>query len=309
MIKPILLHNSEIWGNTIADYNKLLEEGSNKTKMYFQNTFEKMHVKWCKYLLGVHSKSTNIAVLAELGRYPLILEVILNQIKFWIRMTGCNANSLLYDCYKTNDTMMQEGKSCWLKNIKTILEKIGMNELLRKPDECHLPSVKRKVKQKLRNIFDAQFESDLHGDVRNNGEGNKLRTLRMFKRNMKEELYLTLIANRNIRTNFTKLRISAHNLPIETGRHRRNGKIPLKERKCDMCDDNTVGSEFHTVMSCEAVSVPRKCMFDEISIIFPPFKEMCEDGKFIFLMQGNDPDLARQLANYIKCIIYIRGNF
>ena len=103
MIKPILLYNSEIWGNTIADYNKLLEEGSNKTKMYFQNTFEKMHVKWCKYLLGVHSKSTNIAVLAELGRYPLILEVILNQIKLWIRMTGCNANSLLYDCYKTNE--------------------------------------------------------------------------------------------------------------------------------------------------------------------------------------------------------------
>ena len=60
---------------------------------------------------------------------------------------------------------------------------------------------------------------------------------------------LTLIANRKIRTNFTKLRISAHNLPIETGRHRRNGKIPLKERKCDMCDHNTVGSEFHTVMS------------------------------------------------------------
>ena len=304
MITPILLYNSEIGGNTIADYNKLLEEGSNKTKMYFQNTFEKMHVKWCKYLLGVHSKSTNTAVLAELGRYPLILEVILNQIKFWIRMTGCkcNANSLLYDCYKTNDTMMQEGKSCWLKNIKTIPEKIGMNELLPKPDECHLPSVKRKVKQKLRNIFAAQFESDLHGDVRNNGEGTKLRTLRMFKINMKEELYLTLIANRNIRTNFTKLRISAHNLPIETGRHRRNGKIPLKERKCDMCDDNTVGSEFHTVMSCEALSVPRKCMFDEISIIFPPFKEMCEDGKFIFLMQCNDPDLARQLANYIKCI-------
>ena len=86
--------------------------------------------------------------------------------------------------------MMQEGKSCWLKNIKTILEKIGMNELLPKPDECHLPSVtvNEKSKTKLRNIFDAQFESDLHGDVRNNGEGNKLRTLRMFKRNMKEEL-------------------------------------------------------------------------------------------------------------------------
>ena len=140
--------------------------------------------------------------------------------------------------------------------------------------ECYCYFVNEKSKTKLRNIFDAQFESDLHGDVRNNGEGNKLRTLRMFKRNMKEELYLTLIANRNIRT---KLRISAHNLPIETGRHRRNGKIPLKSRKenviCVMITPyKSIGSEFHTVMSCEALSVPRKCMFDEISIIFPPFK-------------------------------------
>ena len=91
-----------------------------------------MHVKWCKYVLGVHSKSTDIAVLAELGRYPLILEILLNQIKFRIRMTDCNSNSLLYDCYNTDDTMMQEGKSCWLKNIETILEKIGMNELFTK---------------------------------------------------------------------------------------------------------------------------------------------------------------------------------
>ena len=42
MIKPILLYNSETWGNTIADYNKLLEEGSNKTKMYFQKNACKM---------------------------------------------------------------------------------------------------------------------------------------------------------------------------------------------------------------------------------------------------------------------------
>ena len=47
-------------------------------------------------------------------------------------VTGYKTNAITR--YKTNDTMMQEGKSCWLKNIKTILEKIGMNELFPKPN-------------------------------------------------------------------------------------------------------------------------------------------------------------------------------
>ena len=34
---------------------------------------EKLHLKCCKLALGVHSKSSNLAVYAELGRYPLFM--------------------------------------------------------------------------------------------------------------------------------------------------------------------------------------------------------------------------------------------
>jgi hypothetical protein len=41
------------------------------TNLYFKNNqYEKMHLRWCKYNIGVNGKSTNIAVLAELGRHP-----------------------------------------------------------------------------------------------------------------------------------------------------------------------------------------------------------------------------------------------
>jgi hypothetical protein len=33
--------------------------------------YEKLNLKFCKYLLGVNKRSTNIAVLSELGRMPL----------------------------------------------------------------------------------------------------------------------------------------------------------------------------------------------------------------------------------------------
>jgi hypothetical protein len=37
---------------------------------------ENVHIKFCKFSLGVGKRTTNIAVLGEMGRYPLLLEVI-----------------------------------------------------------------------------------------------------------------------------------------------------------------------------------------------------------------------------------------
>ena len=37
---------------------------------------ENVHIKFGKFSLGVGKRTTNIAVLGELGRYPLLLEVI-----------------------------------------------------------------------------------------------------------------------------------------------------------------------------------------------------------------------------------------
>jgi hypothetical protein len=40
---------------------------------------EKAHFKLCKYSIKVGEKATNSAVMGELGRYPLFLEVLLNR--------------------------------------------------------------------------------------------------------------------------------------------------------------------------------------------------------------------------------------
>ena len=47
---------------------------------------------------------------------------------------------------------------------------------------------------------------------------------------------------RKYRNSVVKLRISAHQLLIETGRHR---NIPRDERICELCDKNELENEFH----------------------------------------------------------------
>jgi hypothetical protein len=50
---------------------------------------EKLHLKFCKFLLGVHKISTNFAVQSELGRFPLhLIEVLTSGL--WTRKSLFN---------------------------------------------------------------------------------------------------------------------------------------------------------------------------------------------------------------------------
>ena len=70
IVTPILLYGSEIWGT----YNYLSFEKWDKYDI------EKVHLNFCKHLLGVNRSTTNILVRGQLGRYPLKLNIE-NRIK------------------------------------------------------------------------------------------------------------------------------------------------------------------------------------------------------------------------------------
>ena len=73
-ICPILLYGCENWG-TLSAY-KINNNNLSLFEAFKDWEFEKLNIKFCKYLLGVNKKSTNIAVLSELGRYPIYLKLI-----------------------------------------------------------------------------------------------------------------------------------------------------------------------------------------------------------------------------------------
>ena len=63
---------------------------------------------------------------------------------------------------------------------------------------------------------------------------------------------------RKYRNAVVKLRISAHQLLIETGRHR---NIPRDERICELCDKNELEDEFHFLLVCPAYKELRQKYF------------------------------------------------
>lgn len=82
-ILPILLYGCEIWGyfNTLTA--RLRNESIPLDTVYSKIECEKLHIKFCKRVLGVHQKSTNFAVLSELGRFPIHYQIIKQMLGYW----------------------------------------------------------------------------------------------------------------------------------------------------------------------------------------------------------------------------------
>ena len=64
-VKPILVHGSEIWSLNIVKSNVDLES------KYLSMLPVKVEIKFAKALLGVNKQAVNLAVLGELGMYPI----------------------------------------------------------------------------------------------------------------------------------------------------------------------------------------------------------------------------------------------
>lgn len=68
--------------------------------------------------------------------------------------------------------------------------------------------------------------------------------------------------NINYRKNLSRLRISAHDLNIETGRR---FNIPPEKRICNLCR-NGVEDEYHFLFSCQALENTRRPFLDRLDI-------------------------------------------
>ena len=71
-VVPILIYGSEIWGDMFnADIMK-----------WDSSDTEKVHLQFSKHILGVNRSTMNNMIRAELGRYPLLIDVQTRIIEF-----------------------------------------------------------------------------------------------------------------------------------------------------------------------------------------------------------------------------------
>lgn len=83
-----------------------------------------MHIKYCKAILGVHRKSTNFAVLFELGRNPLYHKIIKALLYHWFRLGTLNP-FLSYSTYSVSKSFLLHNNPSWFASIYKVLGQLS----------------------------------------------------------------------------------------------------------------------------------------------------------------------------------------
>ena len=109
---------------------------SNLMKTLDNNPLENIHRKFCKYLLGVHRKSSNAAVRGELGSFPIAIIFLTQSLKYWSRLTMIKSNSRIYHTYAECLTLHRNKNNNWISHIHTLLTYLKLDNFWKNQQVC-----------------------------------------------------------------------------------------------------------------------------------------------------------------------------
>ena len=112
-----------------------------------------------------------------------------------------------------------------------------------------------------------------------------------FKKSFEFEHYLSVLPKK-FRIVLSQLRLSAHQLCIETGRYSQN-RVDRALHLCTLCDRSDIEDEYHFVLICPVYSHIRQKYIRPFYYLRPSVY------KFIKLMQSNQIHVLRNFGKYV----------
>ncbi len=128
MVQPILLYGCEIWG--------IFGWWSNKSPCIIQyllnpkHPFELVHTKLCKNILGIHKKASDLMAKAELGRFPLMSNIVKHTCNYWQHILKVDSESLLSSTFKVLKDLSDKGQINYITRYKMLLEVLNKQDLI-----------------------------------------------------------------------------------------------------------------------------------------------------------------------------------
>ena len=112
MISPILTYNSEVWGTFVkSDF-----------KSWGNSPIEKTHLQFCKRYLEVHNKASNMASRAELGKYPIIIDINKKILNYLSYLQDKDDNSIVKQSLQISIELYNSGQNSFYSNIMKMSE-------------------------------------------------------------------------------------------------------------------------------------------------------------------------------------------
>ena len=301
LIRPILTYNSEIWfmDNFITTFRAENRAESNNTNcdvlsLAEKYSFEKVHSKFCKAVLGLKKTASNIGARTELGRFTLDSYIKHQSLMYYYRVNSNNVNPLVYEALEVNKKLHNEGVYSWYSYVDKISKDMEINS-------DSLNSTKNIFKCNSKKLILEKYEKITIKKISKFDSSSKLFLYGKIKPNCNSECYLKH-NNFTYRKLISKFRLSDHSLGIETGRYM---KIPREQRLCKNC--KILDDEKHFFFDCEINSTLRADFLNKFKDHSSTFENLDQTNKLINILSPT-PELVCHTGVFIKQSLELRAS-
>ena len=276
LIVPILNYGSEVWGFHDAP------------------EIERVHLKFCKSILGVKTSVQNDFVYGELQRRPLKYARIMNILKYWLKIVHGEKSHYVNTCYlHTLKTLETSNTSSWVRGVKCMLESNGFRDVWLCQGVGNRELFVKIFNDRLNDVF-----------FQNWSERLSMSSRAIFYRNIKTNWsfaqYLELVNVTQHRKALCRLLVSSHRLRIETSRWEKP-PVPREMRLCELCHRD-IEDEFHFVLVCTAYVVIRNKYIKKYYWNRPSM------FKLVQLVNSDSRKSINGLAKYVYQAFKLRNN-
>ena len=151
LILPILTYGSEVSGFSKAD------------------VIERVHLQFCKHLLGVKIQTQNNFICGELGRVPVRNHRLVSAIRYWFKIVHDDVKyiKLVYNMMLEDFERLPE-KLSWAKSVKVLLENLGFGHIWLMQGVGDVTMFLNVFKQRLTDHFIQSWNADISNSSRAN---------------------------------------------------------------------------------------------------------------------------------------------
>ena len=134
--------------------------------------------------------------------------------------------------------------------------------------------------------------------IKNAGDGNKLRTFKLYKNSYCVEPYLCCTEDTKIIHAIAQFRLSSHTLNIEYDWYT-HPVTPVHQWKCNYCSMEVVEDELHFLIVCPLYENLQHKLFSVCCLYIHNFMPLSKLDKFICILTTRNKSILVSLGKYL----------
>ena len=210
---------------------------------------ERVHLNFCKRVLGVKRTTQNDFVYGILGRVPMNIRRHIRIVKYWLSIVGGKKSQIVSIVYNgTLSSLYNANVVNWASNVRDLLCTMGYGDIWVNQGATDPDGFLAAFKCRLHDVYSQQWCGRLYVSPR----------ARFYREIIPNRIFSDLLVTVTVKKHriaLTRLICSSHRLRVETGRWD-HPVTPPQFRLCSIC--NVVDDEFHFLLECMKFTVTVK---------------------------------------------------